>query len=410
MSVIRDRDAATGASLGSRRAGAWLLAAVLVVGAMQSAWDVVVLHRTGHIDLLSYQGPAVFKVMKDALVVGCLALPAVLGLVAHRARVLTIESSLLLVAVALLAAVSFVANGPLVAVAGLRWFLPIALLLLLPARPPSVDPRTAARMLHAALAINVSLQVVQLFVMPPVYGQVVFGLSARTPGVFLIPNTAAFFGCVCAAAVLGLERSLRLRLLALLLGSVSVLLTQSGTGLVAMAALWLLALGGRQTIGLAVIGMAALPVLFGSLESVTGREDYLKLSGGERIRVLIDVILPVSFDLDGFGLYTNTASLLLDRARTTPEGTVIAIDSFVASFIGNFGLLALPAAVLLVRFAMRSPWLDWRALRPLLLTFLLFSFTTIVTEAFPMSVLLPLIVWASARERAQRALAPPTDR
>lgn len=387
-----------------RMAGALLVASILVIGALQSSSDLLHLFRSGEINLVGYEGPAVFKLAKDAIVVLGLLVPSLIGILAHRARVLTADSILALLGVGLLAAISLIENGALVAAAGLRWFLPIALLFLLPARPPAVDPVTASRMLSVALGTNLALQFLQLFTMPPVYGQIWLGLSARTPGLFLVPNTAAFFACVAGAAALSFEHSRALKAAALLAATASCLLTQSGTGLVVIGAMWLPVLGGARRPAVTLIGIGALAVLFFSLGAVTGREDYLRLSGGERIRILVDIVLPMSYRIDGFGVFTNTAALLLDRAATAPDGTVIAIDSFIASFIGNLGAFALPIAILVVRFAARCRFLDLNRLAPLLTVYGLFSFTTIVTEAFPMNVLLPILVWASARESAKRQL------
>ena len=381
-----------------RTASMALLVAILALGMLQSATDLLALFRTGYISLVSYSGPAWLKASKDALVLFGLVAPSLIGIVAFRARVLTRESTLVLAIVLAAAVISTVQNGPIIAAAGLRWFLPIALIFLLPAFPPAVRTASASRLLLGALSLNVVAQCIELFTMPAVYGWTWFGLSARTPGFFLVPNSAAFFACVCSAAMLAFEPRPAARTAALLVGTASCVLTQSGTGLVTMAVLWLVRFGGVRRAGIVLLGLLALPLLFLGLESITGRQDYLRLSGGERIRILLEIVLPVTLRVDGFGVFTNTAALVLDRASTAPDGTVVAIDSFVASFIGNFGLFALPVALLTVRFAVRSKALDWRRMSPLLIVYGLFAFTTIVTEAFPMSVLLPLLAWASARE------------
>lgn len=386
-----------------RVGGTLLLAAIVALGLLQSATDMLQLFRDGQIDLLSYDGSPWLKVAKDALVVLGLAVPSLIAIVAFRARVLTRDSTLVLSIVVVATAISIVQNGPVVAAAGLRWFLPIALIFLLPAFPPAFRPATASRLLLAAMTVNFAAQCVEVFTMPPVYGQVWFGLSARTPGFFLVPNSAAFFACVCTAAVLSFERRTTAAKAALVIGTASCVLTQSGTGLVAIATLWLVTFGGARRAGIVLLGLLALPLLFFGLDSITGRDDYLRLSGGERLRVFTDLVLPVAFQIDGFGVFTNTASLVLDRARTAPEGTVVAIDSFIGAFVGNFGAFALPVALLTVRFAVRSRYLDWRRLSPLLVVYGLFAFTTIVTEAFPMSVLLPVLAWASAHEAASRS-------
>jgi hypothetical protein len=78
------------------------------------------------------------------------------------------------------------------------------------------------------------------------------------------------------------------------------------------------------------------------------------------------------------------------------EGQVLAFDSFIASVIGNLGLLLLPVALCVAVFTINScRKAQWRRLAPLLLVYALFSLTTIVTEAFPMSILLPLLIWAT---------------
>jgi hypothetical protein len=372
-----------------------LVVVIVLAAIFQNYHDLTVLMTTGQANLLAYEGPLVFKLMKDAIMAFLMATCLVVAITGPRN--LFTEASLLCFAfIALLFVLSLFSNGLLVALSGLRWFAPIALFLLLRVRPLSFDIVYAARIMSLSVVGCLALQCYQLFYMPPFYGFTLFGLSGRVPGFFLVPNTTAFYVCVSAALSLAFEPRKDLKVLAVLAAVASTTLTQSGTGFVAIAALVCYALLRRA--GFLSLPVAALAVIlvFVNLDYITGREGLVGVSGGDRIRIIFELALPAASKLDCFGCFTNAAALLLNKAATMAEGQVLAFDSFIASVIGNLGLFLLPVALCVAVFTINScRKAQWRRLAPLLLVYALFSLTTIVTEAFPMSILLPLLIWGT---------------
>jgi len=375
--------------------GNHLIVVIVLTGIFQNFHDVSVLMTTGEANLLGYEGPLAFKLAKDVIMAGLMATCVVVAVTGPR-NLFTEASILCFTLIAVLFIVSLIANGVLVALSGLRWFAPIALFLLLRVRPFSFDMVYAARLLSASVWGCLAIQCYQLIYMPPFYGFTVFGLSGRVPGFFLVPNTTAFYASVSAALSLGFEPRKALIVIAMLGAAASTALTQSGTGFVAIAMLISYVLVRRAGFLSLPIAVLAAILVFINLDYITGREGVVGVSGGDRIRIILELALPAAFQLDCFGCFTNAAALVLNKAVTAVEGQVLAFDSFIASTIGNLGLFLIPFAVCLAQFTFNAfQNVDWRRLEPILIVYALFSLTTIVTEAFPMSMLLPLLLWGT---------------
>jgi hypothetical protein len=125
-----------------------------------------------------------------------------------------------------------------------------------------------------------------------------------------------------------------------------------------------------------------LIILIPNLDGWTMRDDYLELSGGGRLDILKEIFNKSIFSISNFGVYTNSANL----QSYNPENQ-IAPDSLIAAWIGNFGLFSLVAivlALLIIKHDMHN--IDIEMALPCVITFLSFSMTTIVFEAFPMNM------------------------
>jgi hypothetical protein len=121
------------------------------------------------------------------------------------------------------------------------------------------------------------------------------------------------------------------------------------------------------------------------------RNDYVAVSGGTRVDIFADVLSKSMNSVGEFGVYTNAAIL-----REGPLAPDFALDSLWASIFGNFGLFTLvffPLMALFILTNMRD--ILWQRAMPAVITFFLFSMTTIVFEAFPMNLLLSLAIWCS---------------
>lgn len=379
------------------RTGAWIFPAMLAATLAQSYYDLDAILSGESLALHTYEGPIVLKLGKDLIYL------ALLGLVAAHARrvgrsPLRDFSVLIFFLVALLAIVSAAVNGLAIAAIGVRWALPFLLFFLVRDWAAAIDARSASRWLLAGLVVCIAAQIYQIFNMPPVFGEVLPGIPARTPGIFIVPNSAAFFGCASAAAVMVFRhREHGIRGAAVLGALVISALAQSGTGLIAATGLGLWWLSSRMPAMFWPVAIVTGAMTLLNLDRLTQREDYVELSGGGRLAVLADVADRTALSASNFGVFTNAANLRSDNPQDA-----VAVDSLVASWIGNFGVLSLAMLVLLVLFvAYRMREVDWARAAPCVITFALFSFTSIVFEAFPMNLLLVVGMWAARRHGAR---------
>jgi hypothetical protein len=293
-----------------------------------------------------------------------------------------------------MAALSMLHNGIMVGLIGLRWIFPFLLFLLMREWSRLLDTATAVRWILLGLTTCFAVQLYQLFYMPPVFGEILPGVAARTPGFFVAPNSAAFFACVSAACVMVFTpEKLKLNLLAVGLALMVSILAQSGTGMVGAVLLGLRYICRRHKYTFWIITFFTLAMALTNLDFLTMRENYIELSGGGRVEAFINIARDSFSSIDRFGLTTNTANLYSQN----PEDQ-LAPDSLLASWVGNFGFFAPVAALLVMMFIRyRMRLVDWSRAMPCVLVFGIFSMTTIVFEAFPMNMYLALGIWSARR-------------
>jgi hypothetical protein len=377
---------------GSR--GRWLFPLLLLATLPQNYYDLSAIFAGQPLALYTYQGPIVLKLGKDFVYLLLFGIALWDGMIERRSP-LEDFGTLVVLIIGMLFAVSLVQNGAFVALIGVRWTLPFLLFFVLRHWASELDTRVAARWVMAGLVLAVGAQFAQVALMPPVYGEVLPGIPARTPGIFLLPNSAAFFGCSSAACILAFPgSSTAQRGWAVLLSIVTSALAQSGTGVIVSMVLALRWMTTGRPLTFWCLTVAAVAAVFPNLEQIMGREvDYLAESGGGRIEVLLGIARDAMTAVDNFGSYTNAANLQADN----PAGEV-AVDSLVAAWIGNFGLAALPVLFLVALFAAyRMDDIDWKRAAPCVLVLVLFSFTTVVFEAFPMNLYLLLGIWGARK-------------
>lgn len=282
---------------------------------------------------------------------------------------------------------------PAIALAGLRWIMPVVTAFFMYEFVDDQLLRQLARVLSGLVFTQFAIQLAQLFLMSHWFGGNVFGLAARVPGFFLIPNTAAFFAVVALFfahfyAPRGVARTATYSVV-----PASVLLTQSGTGVIALALVAALITVGTKRAWLMVpLGVGVIAGLFPVLSLVTGRgRDYVQVSGGTRVRIFADLVSHSEWLPSSFGYVTNTAvSMIANGAIDLRTDTApIIADSTYASILGNLGL---GGALFFAAFAVS--WVVVVACSRRLdlyiatVIFGMFGATTIVFEAYPMNLLL----------------------
>jgi hypothetical protein len=372
-----------------QRKGLLLLSLILIIVFFNNYFEISYLMKNGNIDLTVNHSPILIKALKDFVFFFLMAIAIIFSIIKNRALLIN-ESALVIYIVLLLFLVSIFSNGVVVALSGLRWFAPVLLFFFLRSYGEVLNLSFSARLLSYFLLLNVIFQIWQLYNMPPVYGEIYPGISARVPGIFVIPNTTAFFACLCVAMSITFDPSRNKSAIVIVLGAVSCLMTQSGTGVFVI--LCLLAYRLYMKFGPIII-MLSLPLLllvFLNLDFLLGRDDFLSISGGTRLDIFISV-LKGSINIDEFGLYTNTGNLWLAQRNEINDG-VFVVDSYYASLVGNFGLTALIVVALTVLYFLHDVGKKWRHVIPLIIVYGLFSFTTIVSEAYPMNIILPIVL------------------
>ncbi len=376
-----------------RRVGTWLFPLLLAATLLQNYYDLTAIFAGENLALYSYEGPIFYKIGKD--IIYLLLMLLVLRTAYKRKRSPLTDYSLALISLILvLAIVSAVFNGPIVAVIGLRWAFPFILFLLLRDWSEALDTLSATRWLFIGMFVCLSAQIYQLFNMPPVFGELFSGISARTPGIFMAPNSAAFFACASAACIMvfSTEHS-KTKVSAVIFSMLISMLAQSGTGIIASVFLMLWMISGRSFTLFFVLALFMLLTAIPNLNELTMRDDYVEASGGGRLDSLYHIIDVSIFSLSGFGIFTNAANL----QSNNPEDQV-APDSLIASWIGNFGassIVAVGLVVVFIRYRMRT--IDWGIAAPCVITLAAFSMTTIVFEAFPMNIYLALGIWSARK-------------
>ncbi|WP_395006622.1 hypothetical protein [Undibacterium sp.] len=371
--------------------GTWLFPFILGATVLQNYFDIEAIFNGSILNLTAYEGPIIFKLLKDILY---LTLLATITWIAIQTRRLPVTMSSLAFGLVMFISfmISVTLNDLTIAAIGLRWAIPFVIFLLERDLALRVNPKRGTFWLLFGMLACLCAQIFELFYMPPIYGEIFGGWPARTPGFFLAPNSTAFFACSCCACIsVFAHEQYRIRLIAACVALAICLLAQSGTGIVTATVLLIWIAKGRfnlQSMGIATI-MGAL--VFLNLNTITMRDDFVAVSGGNRVDVFIYTVSIALTSIGNFGIYTNAGTL-----QENAFAINFAADSLWASWFGNFGILALLQLAFVAVFVWKNMKLvNWHAAFPCVLVFLLFSMTTIIFEAFPMNLLLGIGIWSS---------------
>lgn len=271
---------------------------------------------------------------------------------------------------------------PLMLLSGLRWFLPFFLVFFIYEAINRKFISKLARVLLLLFFVHLAAQVLQALFASSWYGVSYFGLNARNPGLFLIPNTGAFFTLVLTYFFLFLaDFRAKTKLLLIPLCFLSILLTLSGTGfLLFFFVVFFYLFSYKNLILLPIILVSVIPAFFYGLNLFLSRGDsYIEESGGTRLSIFIDVVNSAGLFSENFGLGTNSYVLL---------GGGMIMDSLYASLLMNTGYFGFLTFVFTFFIALAF---SFYSADKKLFTFLLFmaayAATTILFEAYPMNLM-----------------------
>jgi hypothetical protein len=142
----------------------------------------------------------------------------------------------------------------------------------------------------------------------------------------------------------------------------------------------------RIMLALIVTGFLSVFAGFIILSPMLGRgDDYIIISGGTRLRILLDALKGSGFWSKSFGIGTNSAQLL--------GISDIAVDSIYASIVINLGWGTFLVVVAIIIYNIVKYRFNKRN-TAFILMYCLYGATTIFLEAFPMNYLFPLLIVA----------------
>ncbi|WOQ87753.1 hypothetical protein R4536_06615 [Vibrio cholerae] len=278
-------------------------------------------------------------------------------------------------------------------VAGFRWILPVFIIIFLGVIDLKKFEKIAVYIILYIFIANIVTQIYQLAFMPHWFGTTEFGLSSRVMGIFMAPNTSAFFTCIALAFLVYKKEfiSRKAIIFLILFGMISIFLTRSGTGLITLVTLFvILIVPIRYIIFSALVLIIILPIILLNLDILLNRENYVALSGIGRFNIMIYKFKHVGFLSGEFGYNTNTANLLF--SMLDPTKVYEASDSIIASIQGNLGYLGFAMYLSVVIYFTYTALIDKNSSKlSIIAVFVIFGMTTVTFEAFPMIYLLPII-------------------
>jgi len=279
---------------------------------------------------------------------------------------------------------------------GLRWLIPVLLPVFLYRIITEDLLKKLSIYIFYLLLIHFLMQIFQMFFASSWYGTSAFGLNLRNPGLFLIPNTGAFFTIACLYFTLFIsEYSQKKKIFVLIISALSVFLTLSGTGLVVFMFILLLNFSNIRQLKwfVLMIPFAILFVLF-FVDFLSARdENYLEKSGGTRLSIFVDNFADAQIISQEFGLGTNTAVLL---------GKGEIMDSTFVSLVVNLGFIGfffvVGALMVFIFFSIVS---GNKPFFVFLSVFTLFSFTNIVFEVYPVNLIMAILLVYFMKQRVE---------
>ncbi|MCY9844238.1 hypothetical protein [Vibrio caribbeanicus] len=351
---------------------------------VMSFFDQVPMYSSDFKTLASVGVFPYFKLIKDILIFLLFIILFPQYLMKYKSKLEIFIISLLTTTIIISFSYSYYLHADFYVLSGLRWVFPLYILIFLSAVNLFKERKNLEIIVYTLVFINFFSQIMQLALMPHWFGTSDFGISKRVMGIFMAPNTTAFFLCASISIIMYSKNfSFREKLLSFFIVMISIYFTKSGAGYVVLLIVTTLKLLDKKHLLPGVITICTLAIfLLYHLDSILGRENYLLLSGGDRLKLVLDIYDKIGVYSDEFGQYTNTANLMMSIFQ--PYLPLQATDSTFASVQGNLGYLGsfLYFSFILYVFIYCVIKKNKSAFS-LLFVFFLFGFTTIIFEVYP---------------------------
>lgn len=270
---------------------------------------------------------------------------------------------------------------------GIRWIIPI-LVPVFVFRAISPDfLHSFSKYIYYLLLLHLFVQILQMFFAVSWYGTSAFGLNLRNPGLFLIPNTGAFFTVVCLYTSLFItDYTNSKKNFIVLISTVSVFLTLSGTGFVVFIFVLVFYFARKEMIKwyLLILPFGIIFIYFFIIFLSARDAKYVETSGGTRLTIFVENFMKSDFISSNFGFGTNTAVML---------GKGEIMDSTFASLIVNLGYFGFFAVLCILFLLISYSIISFnKSLFVFFVVFVLFSFTTIISEVYPVNLIMGLLI------------------
>lgn len=283
-------------------------------------------------------------------------------------------------------------NNLLIFLAGMRWLMPIILMIfLIPYIYQNLLSRVA-KILGFLFIFHYIFQIIQLFFAGGWFGLNALGLSARNPGMFFIPSTSAFFTILVLFFTMFYLNNELLKRFIFILAPISLLLTASGSGVavyIVIMSLYLLKIKYFKL--LPIFGLVLFFIIIYTIEDITGRVGLLEESFGTRIKIFFDVLNDSKIFSQSLGFGTNTGYLIANQYGF--DFNMTSTESTYASIIVNLGVVSFFIAILILFLSLIIAWVNNNKEIIIFIVVLgLFSATTSIFEAYPMNLLFAILM------------------
>lgn len=329
----------------------------------------------------------IFKFSKDLIFVSLILIGLVDYLIRDRLnRKILIYLGLVILLVVPSILFSF-GNEIIYLAAGLRWLIPLLLPIFIYRILDEKFLKKFFLYVYYLLILHLFIQILQLFFAGSWYGVSSYGLNLRNPGLFLIPNTGAFFTISALYVCLYLaDFSIQRKRLVIIISMLSVFLTLSGTGLIVFITILGFYFFNRSQLKwyILIFPFGLMFIYLFVMFLNTRDANYISESGGTRLTIFVENFMESSLISTDFGYGTNSAVLL---------GKGEIMDSTFASLVVNLGYFGFFMILALIFIAILYAGITKdKMLFVFLIVFTLFSFTTIISEVYPVNLIFGVLM------------------
>lgn len=274
-------------------------------------------------------------------------------------------------------------------IAGIRWIIPFILMGLLFPYVDDILLRKISIILFFFLILQFITQCIELFVMKPYNGTTVFGLTARVPGLFYVPNTSASFVLLTYYIIIVFSSNNVIKKFTTLLSFLSLLLMMSSTG----TFIFIIILFFKKYYNskyfklLLIVSPFFLLIIFSNLDILTGRSDGSTAeSGSVRISILEYSLRNTTLISNNFGEATNSAKGLgLDES--------FIADSNIIAVYHNLGILGFLYITAISAYSIMYAYIKKKInILMFLIIFFLLNIPAVFFEVFPANLLSSIII------------------